>query len=197
MDEKIEVNEITENIEENPGQEQKTSFDLKALLTKRNIIIAAVALVLVALLIVTIALLGKKDGGETPDSGEQAGDTTPETDNNGGEPEDNEPEKPVLPAWMVDPTILTYAEYLTISPEERKAHYDLFTESGDYFAWFNAAKQAYDDANQPPEIDGDIDLGNGSDNDGNTNNGGDTDNDGDTDNSGDDQTGGDTDLGDE
>ena len=184
FEEKIEVNEITENTEENPKQEcEQKSFDLGKLLTKRNIIIAAVSLVLVVALIVTLALCGKKGGDETPDDGEQTGDITPDTDDEN--PEDNEPEQPPLPAWMIDPTILTYEEYLAITPEERKAHYELFTESSDYFAWFNAAKQVYDDANKVPEIDGDIDLGGGSDNSG------------DTDNDGDDQVDGDTDLGDE
>jgi hypothetical protein len=41
-------------------------------------------------------------------------------------------------------------------------HFNLCEANGiDYFDWYNAAKQAYDDAHKPPEIDGDIDLGGG------------------------------------
>jgi hypothetical protein len=163
-------------------------FDFKSLLTKRNIIVSALAICLIVALSLTLVFCDFYIFIEAPDSGEQ----TPDGDNggdkdgtvNGGEidlgggsgnndpekpeepekPEDPEdPEDPSIPDWRNDPLSLTYEYYKDVmTPDERKEHYDLCKANGiDYYDWYNAAKKAYDDANKTPEIDGDIDLGGG------------------------------------
>lgn len=164
-------------------------MDLKKLLSKRNIII--IASVLLALtLTLTLVFCTKKDGDEpqggeqsgqvTPDSGETPDQGNPETPENPGEETPDQPETPSQPEQpehthsFVEgkcecgeddpnyiPAPLTYAEYIALSPADQEAYYDSFPSYVEFFAWLNAAKEEYEQANKNPTLgeDGSLDVG--------------------------------------
>ena len=166
-----------------------SNIDLKKLFSKRNIIIIASAL-LVLTLALTLVFCTKKDedepqGGEqsgnlTPDSGEtpdQGNPETPETPENPGEETPDQPEQPGQlehthqfvegkcecgeddPNYI--PAPLTYAEYLAMTPDEQFEYYNSFPSYNEFFAWLNAAKEEYEQANKNPTLgeDGSLDVG--------------------------------------
>ena len=58
------------------------------------------------------------------------------------------------------PAALTYEQYNALSGEEQLAYMESFASMADYFAWYNAAKKAYEDSQNRIEVsDGHIDLG--------------------------------------
>jgi len=147
------------------------------------------SLALVVSMLFALTCCVRDDGQKLPDDPD-SGDQTPGGDENegdnkddgvidggnidlGGGEDNNDPENPddpdnpgnsITSDWKNDPESLTYEEFLAMTPEERIEHYYLFKELGlDYGAWRNAAEQAYEDANKPPELgEGDnIDLGGG------------------------------------
>lgn len=83
------------------------------------------------------------EGGNTenPEGGESGGNT------------EVDPENPGKPA------LLTYEEYIAMTPEQQQSYYLSFENYVDFFNWYNEAKAKYDEENKPPEIDGDIDIG--------------------------------------
>lgn len=75
-------------------------------------------------------------------------------DENGDEnPEQTDPDQPKKP----EP--ITYEEYMAMSPEEMQTYFFLFDDPNDFFIWFNEALDKYNEENNIPEIDGDIDIG--------------------------------------
>lgn len=168
-------------------------MDINKLLSKRNIIILASA-VLVLSLTLTLVFCTKKDEDE-PQGGEQSGQVTPdggetETPENPEAPETpTNPENPTNPETPTDPEQpeqpehthqfvegkcecgekdpdyvpepMTYEEYLAMSPEEQESYYDSFPSYVEFFAWLNAAKEEYEQANKNPTLgeDGSLDVG--------------------------------------
>ena len=170
-------------------------MDINKLLSKRNIIILASA-VLVLTLTLTLVFCTKKNEDE-PQGGEQSGQVTPDggetetPDNNdtptvpenpGEETPDtpdtpDQPEQPGQPEHTHQfvegkcecgekdpdyvPEPMTYEEYLAMSPEEQEAYYDSFPSYVEFFAWLNAAKEEYEQANKNPTLgeDGSLDVG--------------------------------------
>lgn len=109
--------------------------------------------------------LGGGEDNKDPENPENPDDPeNPENPDDPDNPDDPEnPTEPSIPDWRNDPASLTYEYYRDVmTPGERMEHFNLCEANGiDYFDWYIAAKQAYDDAHKPPEIDGDIDLGGG------------------------------------
>jgi hypothetical protein len=58
--------------------------------------------------------------------------------------------------WM-----LTYEEYLALTPAQQQAYYETFEDYEAYFAWLNQAKEDYENSKDQIEIDGSgsLDLG--------------------------------------
>lgn len=58
--------------------------------------------------------------------------------------------------WM-----LTYEEYLALTPAQQQAYYETFEDYEAYFAWLNQAKENYENSKDQIEIDGSgsLDLG--------------------------------------
>ena len=86
------------------------------------------------------------------------------------EPEPTEPEttqpKPTEPK-PTEPTnpsgngsgSMTYERYIAMSSEEQSAYRDTFASLSEFFTWYNAAKEAYDNAHPGIDVgDGSIDL---------------------------------------
>lgn len=112
----------------------------------------------------------KNDGGDiTPpvsdDGGDEKEEETPvepgenenEEENTDGENKDETGE--VDPDQPKKPEPITYEEYMAMSPEEKSVYFLLFDDPNDFFVWHNEAKAKYDEENNIPEIDGDIDIG--------------------------------------
>ena len=72
---------------------------------------------------------------------------------------DDNGDENVSTPFIPDP--ITYEEYEAMTPEERSNYYDAFENYEDFFAWYNAAKEKYDEDHKLPEIgeDGEIDIG--------------------------------------
>ena len=60
-----------------------------------------------------------------------------------------------------DPLVAEYEAYLAMSYAQKKAYRKTFSDYDAFFAWYNAALKAYNDANPPTQIgpDGVIELG--------------------------------------
>lgn len=112
----------------------------------------------------------ENDGGDiTPpvsdDGGEEKEEETPvnpdeeekEEENTDGENKDETGE--VDPDQPKKPEPITYEEYMAMSADEKSVYFLLFDDYNDFFAWYNEAKAKYDEENNIPEIDGDIDIG--------------------------------------
>lgn len=83
-----------------------------------------------------------------PTDSTQPEETTP--------PEIQEPTEPSEPVEL-----LTYEEYMALSPEEQQAYFLSFEDPADYMAWFNQAKAEYE-ANKDDIViggDGNVDIG--------------------------------------
>ena len=53
-----------------------------------------------------------------------------------------------------------YEKYELMTPEEQQAYYESFDSPEDFFAWYNAAREAYEEANRGVDVEGEtIDLG--------------------------------------
>ena len=125
---------------------------------------------------------GNPETPETPSNPETPTDPeTPETPETPTDPETPEtptdPEQPGQPEHThafvegkcecgeKDPTYIpepiTYAEYLELSKDERTAYYKSFGNPADFYAWYNAAKDEYEEANSGPSVgeDGSLDMG--------------------------------------
>lgn len=113
---------------------------------------------------------------ETPDQG------NPETPENPGEETPDQPDQPGQlehthqfvdgkcecgeddPDYVPTPTIpeaITYAEYIAMSADEQFEYYNSFPSYVEFFAWLNAAKEEYEQANKNPTLgeDGSLDVG--------------------------------------
>ena len=90
-------------------------------------------------------------------------DNTPDDDNKDEENKDednkDEDENQTPDKFIPDP--ITYEEYEALSPDEKLAYFESFTDYNDFYAWFNKAKEEYDASHKPPEIgdNGEIDIG--------------------------------------
>ena len=89
-------------------------------------------------------------------------DNTPDDDNEDDENKDDEnkdDENQTPEKFIPDP--ITYEEYEALSPDEKLAYFESFTDYNDFYAWFNKAKEEYDASHKPPEIgdNGEIDIG--------------------------------------
>ena len=130
---------------------------------------------------------GEQSGQVTPDSGETEtpDQGNPETPENPGEETPEQPDQPEQPGqpehthefvegkcqcgeddpdYVPTPTIpeaITYAEYLAMSADEQFEYYNSFPSYVEFFAWLNAAKEEYEQANKNPTLgeDGSLDVG--------------------------------------
>ena len=80
------------------------------------------------------------------------------------EPSLSQPPQPVTPAppaTQPQVPMLSYEEYLNMTPQEQQDHYLTFPSITEYMAWLDAAKQAYEDSLDRIEIEGDgnLDIG--------------------------------------
>ena len=53
-----------------------------------------------------------------------------------------------------DPVLLTYEEYLKLSPAMQQAYYESFSGMDAFMAWFNAAAEEYNKNNTPSQTEG-------------------------------------------
>ena len=60
-------------------------------------------------------------------------------------------------------SLLTFEEYNNLSAEEQEEYFNSFEDVEDFFAWYNKAKQEYEEEQERIEIDGsaDINIGGG------------------------------------
>lgn len=111
-------------------------------------------------------------GGNTGNSGSQgsAGETTPtqggtqgttQNPTQGNETQPSQPDESQGGDGPKDKWSVTYEEYNAMSGKEQEAFYYSFDSADDYFEWYKAAKQAYEDSKNDIVIggDGSIDLG--------------------------------------
>lgn len=80
------------------------------------------------------------------------------------DPEDDDPPvettQPTEPQTGSDePVVLTYEEYMALSPEEQQAYYESFPTLEEFIAWHNAALEEYEANNTVPVVTGPIDIG--------------------------------------
>lgn len=56
---------------------------------------------------------------------------------------------------------MTYEEFMDLTAEEQQAYFETFVSIEDYFAWYNAAKQEYEENKDKVDIggDGNVDIG--------------------------------------
>ena len=78
-----------------------------------------------------------------------------------GESHPTRPVTPAPPATQPQVPMLSYEEYLNMTPQEQQDHYLTFPSITEYMAWLDAAKQAYEDSLDRIEIEGDgnLDIG--------------------------------------
>lgn len=58
-----------------------------------------------------------------------------------------------------EPVVLTYEEYMALSPAEQQAYYESFPSLEDYIAWHNAALAEYEENQDTIVATGPIDIG--------------------------------------
>lgn len=58
-----------------------------------------------------------------------------------------------------EPVVLTYEEYMALSPAEQQAYYESFPTLEDYIAWYNAAYAEYEENQDAVIATGPIDIG--------------------------------------
>lgn len=163
-----------------------TKIDFKKLFSTRNIIILASAVLVLTLTLTLVFCTkkdedepqgGDQSGQVTPDSGnpetpENPGDENPANPETPTDPE--QPEQPehthefvegkcecgeddpdYVPAPSI-PELITYAEYLAMSPQEQYEYYKSFSNYDDFFAWIDAAEEEYKENNgDGPTLDED------------------------------------------
>jgi flagellar basal body-associated protein FliL len=64
----------------------------------------------------------------------------------------------VLLTQQKDERVLTYEEYNALTAEEQEEYFYSFETVEDFFAWYNQAKQEYEDSQDYIEIGGDSDI---------------------------------------
>lgn len=112
--------------------------------------------------------VGSRD--EFPDKEETTGSTVTEIEQ---KPQDEPTQKPTggkdTPATQPSApddedkdedkdTVLTYAQYIALAPEQQEAYVDTFDSLKAFINWYNTAKAEYDQDRDSIEIDGPIDL---------------------------------------
>ena len=100
---------------------------------KKTALRIASLIVLLAVLCMTLAMLASCDGGSASTSG--TSNTT------------TEPRKP-----------LTYEEYNALSATEQEKYFNSFATMEEFFAWYNLAKQEFEDSQDRVEVGGDGDI---------------------------------------
>ena len=101
------------------------------------------------------------DGGEGDDPKEPGNEPGNEGDDPADNPSDGgEGDDPDEPGEGEGKVLLTWEEYLALSLEEQSAYFDSFEGMDAFIAWYNAALDAYNEANKAPDLpeDGGIDL---------------------------------------
>lgn len=97
--------------------------------------------------------------GEDPTAEPTAPDETDPT-----EPDETDPAEPTTQptqpqAGTQEPVVLSYEEYMALSPAEQQSYYETFPSLEDYIAWHNAALAEYE-ANQDTVVaTGPVDIG--------------------------------------
>ena len=93
-----------------------------------------------------------------PDAGKE---TNPEENNQTDDPADTtgntDPEGNT--SLTTPPEEMTYEDFVAMTPEQQRLYQESFDDLADFFEWYNAAKEKYEEENPPIEIDGPIDLG--------------------------------------
>lgn len=145
---------------------------------KKNLYIILVAVcivVLVGLIVLAIGLDASRRGSGNHSTDGQTQSTGDIEDSTGGDtkPEGSKPDETTEGTEGTDGTTestgdgpkdkwsVTYEEYNAMSGKEQEAFYYSFDSADDYFEWYKAAKQAYEDSKNDIVIggDGSIDLG--------------------------------------
>ena len=120
---------------------------------------------------------GEKEtpGATTSGTTDPTGDTNPGDQNDPAAPNNTDPTRPSDPAGPTEPekkpntsgqvgtagkpnTDMTYEQYMKLSGDEQWAHYLTFESGRAFNDWYNAAKTAWDAAQDKEITDGNINL---------------------------------------
>lgn len=139
-----------------------------AILKNKKAVIAILAGILVIALIVVVVVLAvnSNNGGEEPTCVTEAGaaGTTSPSETDPVSPSESESATADPPApndSESDFQKLTYAEYIALSGSEQEAYFNKFADIDAFFAWYNAAKEEWENSQSGSDIiigDGTLDF---------------------------------------